>query len=457
MAAPILASKLYRPPPQPNTVFRARLIAQLNAGLNRKLTLISASAGFGKTTLVSAWAAGCGRPVAWLSLDAGDGDPARFLTYLITALQTVSRGVGAGVLANLRSPQPPQMETLLTALLSDFSDLAEPIMLVLDDFHEIDSRPVDQALAFLVEHLPPQLHLVIATREDPPLPLARLRARGQLIELRAADLRFSLAEAGSFLNQAMGLSLSLDEIGALDTRTEGWVAGLQLAALSMQGRADTARFIASFTGSHHFVLDYLVEEVLRRQSEDVQAFLLRTSLLERMCGPLCDAVLQPAGAAASSQAMLESIQRANLFIVPLDNERRWYRYHHLFADLLRQRLQQGAAAAGWDIPELHRRASAWHARNGQPADAIRHALLAKDFERAADLIEGAWPAMDASFQTGIWLAWAKGLPEALTRVRPLLSVGYAWALLNAGALEATEARLRAVSYTHLTLPTNREV
>ena len=446
MATLILAAKLYRPPPQPNSVLRARLIAQLNTGLGRKLTLISASAGFGKTTLVSAWAAACGRPVAWLSLDADDGDPARFLTYLIAALQPVMPGVGAGVLANLQSPQPPHMDALLTALLNEISTAANPIVLVLDDFHEIDSRPVDQALAFLVEHLPPQMHLVIATREDPPLPLARLRVRGQLSELRAADLRFSLPEAGGFLNQAMGLSLSLDDIGALDARTEGWIAGLQLAALSIQGRADTGQFIASFTGSHHFVLDYLVEEVLGRQSEDVQAFLLRTSLLERMCGPLCDAVLQPVGAGASSQAMLESIQRANLFIVPLDNERRWYRYHHLFADLLRQRLQQGAASAagagGWDIPELHRRASAWHARNGAPADAIRHALLAEDYERAAGLIELAWPAMDANFQTSIWLGWAKGLPEALIRARPLLSVGYAWALLNAGALEATEARLR---------------
>ena len=446
MATPILAAKLYRPPPQPDAVVRARLIEQLNAGLGRKLTLISASAGFGKTTLVSAWAAACGRPVAWLSLDAGDGDPARFLTYLIAALQTVMPGVGAGALASLQSPQPPNIETQLSALLNDISTTPNPIVLVLDDFHEIDSRPVDLALVFLVEHLPPQLHLVIATREDPPLPLARLRARGQMNELRAADLRFSLAEAGGFLRQAMGLSLSLDEISALDTRTEGWIAGLQLAALSMRGRADTARFIASFTGTHHFVLDYLVEEVLRQQSEDVQAFLLRTSLLERMCGPLCDAVLQLADGAGSSQAMLEYIQRANLFIVPLDNERRWYRYHHLFADLLRQRLQHGTASAGgaggWDIPELHRRASAWHARHGPPADAIRHALLAEDFERAAGLIEGAWPAMDARFQTGIWLGWAKGLPEALIRARPPLSVGYAWALLNAGALEGAEARLR---------------
>ncbi len=446
MATPILASKLYRPPPQPGTVYRARLIEQLNAGLSRKLTLISASAGFGKTTLVSEWVAACGRPVAWLSLDAGDGDPARFLTYLVAALQTVAQDLGAGVLGSLQSPQPPQTEALLTALLNDISGLADPIVLVLDDLHEIDSRLVDQALVFLVEHLPPQLHLVVATREDPPLPLARLRARGQLSELRAADLRFSPSEAGGFLIQTMGLNLSLDDIGALDARTEGWIAGLQLAALSMQGHKDTARFIASFTGSHHFVLDYLVEEVLRQQPESIQAFLLRTSILERMCGPLCDAVLQPAGATASGQATLEHIQRANLFIVPLDNERRWYRYHHLFADLLRQRLQQGAPSAaeagGWDIPELHRRASAWHARNRLPADAIRHALRAGDFERAAGLIELAWPAMDASFQTGIWLGWAKALPEDLIRARPVLSVGYAWALLNGGSLEAAEARLR---------------
>ena len=292
MPAPILATKLYIPPPRPKVVPRPRLIERLNEGLaaGRKLTLISAPAGFGKTTLVSEWVAGCERPVAWLSLDEGDNDPARFLTYLVAALQTIAPNIGAGVLAALQSPQPPPTESILTTLLNEITTIPDNFILVLDDYHVIDSKPVDQALTFLLEHLPPQMHLVIATREDPHLPLARLRARGQLTELRAADLRFTPAEAAEFLNQVMGLNLSAEDIAALETRTEGWIAGLQLAALSMQGHQDTASFIKSFTGSHHFVLDYLVEEVLQQQSESVQTFLLRTSILDRLCGPLCDAV-----------------------------------------------------------------------------------------------------------------------------------------------------------------------
>ena len=366
MSTPILATKLYIPPPRPKVVLRPRLIERLNEGLHRKLTLISAPAGFGKTTLVSAWVAGCDRPVAWLSLDEGDSDPARFLSYLIAALQTIAANVGEGLLAMLQSPQPPPPETILTALLNEIAAIPEPFVLVLDDYHAVDARAVDEALAFLLEHLPPQMHLVIATREDPQLPLARLRARGQLTELRATDLRFTPSEAAGFLNQVMGLNLSAEDIAALETRTEGWIAGLQLAALSMQGHQDAAGFIQSFTGSHHFVLDYLMEEVLQQQSESVQTFLLRTSILDRLCGPLCDAVLLDPS--ASGQETLEYLERANLFIVPLDNERRWYRYHHLFADLLRQRLQQSTVSPGGDegrlIDELHRRASIWYEDNG---------------------------------------------------------------------------------------------
>ena len=294
MSTPILATKLYIPPPRPKVVLRPRLIERLNEGLSsgRKLTLISAPAGFGKTTLVSEWVAGCERPVAWLSLDEGDNDPTRFLTYLVAALQTIAANIGAGVLGVLQSPQPPSIESILTTLLNEIATIPDNFILVLDDYHVIDAKPVDDALTFLLEHLPPQMHLVIATREDPHLPLARLRARGQLTELRAADLRFTPAEAAEFLNQVMGLNLSAEDIAALETRTEGWIAGLQLAALSMQGHQDTASFIKSFTGSHHFVLDYLVEEVLQQQSESVQTFLLRTSILDRLCGPLCDAVLR---------------------------------------------------------------------------------------------------------------------------------------------------------------------
>src|SRR5438477_5610175 len=343
MSTPILATKLYIPPPPPKAVFRPRLIERLNEGFRRKLTLISAPAGFGKTTLISQWVASCDRQVAWLSLDEGDSDPTRFLTYLVAALRTIAPTLGEGVLGALQSPQPPPPEAMLTALLNDLTTISDHLVLVLDDYHVLDAKAVDHALTFLLEHLPPQMHLVIATREDPQLPLARLRARGQLTELRAVDLRFTPSEVAAFLNQVMGLKLSAEAIAALERRTEGWIAGLQLAAISMQGQQDATGFIKSFTGSHHFVLDYLVEEVLGQQSERVQTFLLRTSILDRMSGPLCDAVLlDPSG---SGQATLEHLERANLFLVPLDSERRWYRYHQLFADLLGLRLHQSIASS----------------------------------------------------------------------------------------------------------------
>ena len=405
MSTPILATKLYIPPPRPKVVLRPRLIERLNEGLHRKLTLISAPAGFGKTTLVSEWVAGCERPVAWLSLDEGDNDPTRFLTYLVAALQTIAPNIGEGVLGVLQSPQPPPTESILTALLNEITTIPDNFVLVLDDYHVIDAKPVDHALTFLLEHLPPQMHLVIATREDPQLPLARLRARGQLTELRAADLRFTPSEAAEFLNQVMGLNLSAEDIAALETRTEGWIAGLQLAALSMQGHQDATSFIQSFTGSHHFVLDYLVEEVLQQQPESVQTFLLRTSILDRLCGPLCDAVLLDPS--ASGQETLEYLERANLFIVPLDNERRWYRYHHLFADLLRQRLHQSIASSTGDEGRRGRIAQSRQpvVRRQWPGDrSVSPCAAANDFERAAGLIELAWPAMDGSF-AGRHVAW----------------------------------------------------
>src|SRR6266704_1090543 len=291
MPTPILATKLYIPPLRPNVVSRPRLLERLNEGLHRNLTLISAPAGFGKTTLVSEWVEGIERPTAWLSLDEGENDPARFLAYLVAALQTITANIGEGVLGMLQSSQPPPTEAILTALLNEITTLPDHFVLVLDDYHAIDAKPIDQALTYLVEHLPPQMHLVIATREDPQLPLARLRAGGQLTELRVIDLRFTHSEAAAFLNQVMGLPLSAEDIARLSRRTEGWIAGLQLAAISMQGQKDTTSFITSFTGSHHFVLDYLVEEVLGQQPESVQHFLLRTSILDRMSGSLCDAVL----------------------------------------------------------------------------------------------------------------------------------------------------------------------
>src|SRR5687768_4007804 len=315
MSTPLLATKLYIPPLRSNAVLRPRLIERLNQGLHRKLTLISAPAGFGKTTLLSAWAAECDRPVAWLSLDDGDSDPTRFLLYLVAALQTVAPTIGEGILRVLQSPQPPPIDAILTTLLNDIAALPDPFILVLDDYHAIDAQPVDQALTFLVEHLPPQLHLVIATREDPPLPLARLRVRGQLSELRAADLRFTASEAADFLKGVMDLDLSVQDIALLETRTEGWIAGLQLAALSMQGRSDTAGFIQAFTGSHRFVLDYLVEEVLQHQPEHVRCFLSQTALLDRLCAPLCDAVTGQ----EDGSGTLEALERGNLFVIPLDD------------------------------------------------------------------------------------------------------------------------------------------
>ena len=439
MPTPVLATKLYVPPPRSKAVIRRRLIERMNEGIQRKLTLISASAGFGKTTLVSEWVAGCSRPVAWLSLDEGDNDITRFLSYLAAALQTIMANIGEGVLGALQSPQSPPTESILTALLNEIATVPEGFIFVLDDYHVIDSKPVDDALTFLIEHLPPQMHLVIATREDPPLPLARLRVRGQLTELRAADLRFTPAEAAEFLNQMMGLNISAENIAALETRIEGWIAGLQLAAISMQGHQDTASFIKSFTGSHHFVLDYLVEEVLGQHSESIQTFLLRTSILDRLCGSLCDAVLD--SPTASGQETLEYLEHANLFIVPLDNERRWYRYHHLFADVLHMHLKAKQPDQG---SALHRRASEWYEHNGVHSAAIRHALAAEDFERAATLVERSIPEMRRNRQgtTVTELGWLKALPDELVHFRPVLCVDYAYALFGGGELEAVESRLR---------------
>jgi LuxR family transcriptional regulator, maltose regulon positive regulatory protein len=460
MSTQILATKLYIPPPRPKVVVRSRLIERLNEGLHGRpgVTLISAPAGFGKTTLVGEWVnqkAEGGRQnasreiihpskVAWLSLDERDNDPTRFLAYLIAALQTIAPNVGEEVLSMLHAaqPQPPQTESVLTALLNEITTIPEYFILVLDDYHMLDSRSVDQALVFLVEHLPPQMHLVITSREDPPLPLARLRARGQLTELRAADLRFTPSEAADFLSRVMGLNLSAEDIAALEVRTEGWIAGLQLAALSMQGHAsrDAADFIQSFTGAHHFVLDYLLEEVLHRQPENVQVFLLRTSILNRLCGPLCDAVLLSPPGSAFGQETLESLERANLFIVPLDSERRWYRYHHLFGDLLRQR--QGQSLTLEEIAKYHIRASEWYEQNGDESEAFQHAIRARDFDRAARLAELAWQGMDESFQSGAWLGWVKQLPEELIRTRPVLCTQIAWAFMDASDVDASEARLR---------------
>ncbi len=442
---PILATKLYIPPLRPNVVLRPRLIERLNEGLHRKLILLSAPAGFGKSTLLSEWTLGLGRPVAWLSLDEGDNDPARFLAYLVAALQTIAGNIGEGLLGLLQSPQPPPPEAMLTALLNEITTIPDHFVLVLDDYHAIDTKPVDQALAYLIDHLPPHMHLVIASREDPHLPLARLRARAQLTELRAIDLRFTPSEAAAFLNQMMGLTLSAEDIAALERRTEGWIAGLQLAALSLQGQEDATSLIASFTGSHHFVLDYLMEEVLGQQSERVQTFLLHTSILNRMSGSLCDAVVLDS--TMSGQATLEYLERANLFIIPLDNERRWYRYHHLFADLLRLRLHQSIssspALAQSQVNELHLHASAWYEDQGLTMEAFHHAAAANDVERAERLIEEKEIPRHFRGAVTTLLNWLKSLPTSVLDVRPSLWVRYASLLLVSGETTGVEEKLQA--------------
>ena len=441
MPVPILATKLYIPPPRPNIVLRPRLIERLNESLSSgcKLTLLSASAGFGKTTLVSEWIDHSEKRVAWLSLDEGDNDLSRFLTYLIATLQTIAPDIGKGAAAAIQSPQPSPAETTLTTLLNEIAAFLDSFILVLDDYHLIDSQPVDQALIFLVENRPPQMHLVIASREDPNFPLARLRARGQLIELRAADLRFTPAEATEFLNPIMGLNLSVEDVAALEARTEGWIAGLQLAALSMQGQPDPTKFIQSFAGSHRFVMDYLVEEVLRQQTANIQIFLLHTSILDRMCGPLCDAVL--GSPTASGQETLEFLEHANLFIVPLDNERRWYRYHHLFGELLRHRL--GQILAPGDMAELHIRASQWYEDNSLAFEAFRHATAANDVERAERLVESE--AIGLHFRSVAMpvLDWLTSLPKPVLDTRPRLWVRSATLALMVGQTTGFEEKLQA--------------
>ena len=422
MSTAILATKLYVPTLRPKIVPRPHLTERLNEGLSAscKLTLISGPAGFGKTTLVSEWIASCGRPVAWLSLDEGDNEPARFLNYLIAALQTIATDIGEGVLPMLQSPQPPSAESILTALLNEITIMPDNFVIVLDDYHVIDSKPVDDAITFLLEHLPPHMHLVIATREDPHLPLARLRARGQLTELRAADLRFTPSEASEFLNYVMGLNLSEEDIAALEARTEGWIAGLQLAAISMRDHKDATGFIQSFTGSHRFVMDYLLEEVLHQQPESIQTFLLRTSILDRLSGPLCDAVT----GRSDSQAVLNSLERANLFLVSLDNRREWFRYHQLFASLLYQRLVDSNGAEA--VKALRQRAGGWYAAHGYAIEAIEILLASQDFEQAAELIERSAEYLFAVNELNLVVKWSTIIPEAVIAARPRLNMVSAW-------------------------------
>lgn len=439
MATPILATKFFIPPPLSKVVVRSRLFKQLTEGLitGHKLTLISAPAGFGKSTLVSEWIANCGQQVAWLSLDENDNNAERFLIYVISTLQTVSPNLGADILDALQSPQTPSVDVILTALLNEVTTIQNNFILVLDDYHLTDASSVDDALTFLIEHMPPQMHLVITTREDPSLPVTRLRARNQLTEIRAADLRFTPSEAAEFLNQVMGLNLSAEDVAALEIRTEGWIAGLQLAALSMKGQQDIYGFIQAFAGDHRYIVDYLVEEVLQRQPEPIRNFLLQTSILERLNGPLCDAVTLQ----LESKARLENLQRSNLFLIPLDDKRYWFRYHHLFADVLRMHL---TAEQPDLVSDLHKRASEWFGKNNLIADAIRHALAANDFERAAELIERAIPVMRQSRQEPTLLGWLTALPDELFQNHPVLNVNYVGMLMQNGQFGGVESRLQEI-------------
>ncbi len=437
----VLKTKLYVPQPREGQVVRSRLSERLDRWRASKLVLVSAPAGFGKTTMLTEWLAappadGPARSVAWLSLDPGDSEPAHFWTYVIAGLRTLAPTMGASALELLQSPQALPVDSVLTTLINDLGGIDGHVALVLDDYHVVESREVHEAMAFLLDHLPPQLHLFIVSRSDPPLPLARLRARGELVEIRAADLRFTLSEAAAYLNGTMGLRLTGDDVATLEGRTEGWIAALQLAALSMQGRDDATDFIAGFAGDDRYVVDYLVEEVVQRQPPEVQDFLLRTAVLSRLSGPLCNAVAEGTG----SRAMLQALDRGNLFLVPLDDQRRWYRYHHLFADVLMARLLDERPEL---VSELHRRASRWYADNGEPVEAISHALRGGDADRAADLVELNYGITRRERQEGLLRGWLEALPPDVVRARPVLCNALAGARLATADVNGVEDWLSA--------------
>jgi LuxR family maltose regulon positive regulatory protein len=440
----LLTTKLCIPPRRAELVLRPRLAERLNAGLYqgsvhkddplkqlpfaRRLTLVSAPAGFGKTTLVSEWLGDCEHPSAWLSLDEGDNDPSQFFAYFLAALQQVDASIGQAATMMLGAPQPPPPEALLTSLINDVALTPEPFTLVLDDYHLVQSLPIHQQIAYLLEHQPPQMHLVIATREDPPLPLARLRARGQITDIRQGDLEFTEEETGNFLRQVMQLDLSSEDVAALRRRTEGWIAGLQLAGLSMQRSENVGRFVADFSGSHRYILDYLVEEVFRQQSPDVQDFMLKTSILDRLTAPLCDAVT----GRGDAQKVLVGLDQANLFVTRLDESRQWYRYHRLFRDLLRT---QGAAM---DRVPLHLRAAGWYAQQGTLDEAMKHALAAEDWDEVERLVV---PASGQAINQGRFATvgrWLDAMPEERLRSDSGLATLKGWALLWAGQFDAAE-------------------
>lgn len=446
-AGPLLFTKVAIPPLRLDLIERARLVELLNQAMGHRLILLSAPAGFGKTTLLNQWSAQHRRRVAWVSLDVQDNDPNHFWRYVIAALQPISSGLGQEALELVQAGQPAQLESAIASLLNALLLLEEDITLVLDDYHLISAQSIHDSLAFFLDHLPPRLHLMIASRTDPPLPLAYLRVRQQLAELRASELRFTSEEVARFFTAGMGLHLAEEQLATLATSTEGWIAALQLAALSLKGREDSAGFLRAFTaGAHRSLADYLAEEVLHQQPEALQRFLLHTAILERLHGPLCEAVITDAedGAPAPDQpgqpgqATLEQLEHANLFLIPLDAERRWYRYHHLFAEFLRERLRRTAPQ---QLPVLHRRAAAWYEGQGLLADAIHHLLAASDFSRAAQLICQAGEALVSRSEVTLLRQWLEALPDSVMRAHPQLCLLYAWALATVGLYVQAESWL----------------
>jgi len=436
----LLRTKFYVPPIRSIQIARPRLIDLINGGLDRALILVSAPAGYGKTTLASRWLKESKIPFAWLSLDSSDNDPNRFLQYLLTALLPIAPGIKDDLFGMLQGIQPTQFENVINLLANELASFSDPFVLVLDDFHVIQSDAVLKILSYLLVHLPNQMHLVILTRTDPPLSLSRLRVRNQLLDIRADQLRFTHTEIATFLDEAMGLTLSANDLSAMEARTEGWIAGLQLAALSMQGCKDIHGFVSAFTGSHHYIIDYLVEEVLKLQPKKVSVFLLQTSILDRLCGPLCEAVVEADMAGSGDgQAMLEALEEMNLFVIPLDDERHWYRYHHLFADVLGKHLEKQFPLL---LPELHRRASRWYEQKGFIAESIHQAIAAGDQDRSAQLIEQNGCLLLISGEVATMLNWTDAI-EFQSETRPWLAIQKAWALALTGDLDRVEQTLQA--------------
>ena len=441
MEIPLLQTKLYVPQLQPKHVFRSHLVEKMNRVGPHKLILISAPAGFGKSSLVSEWAQQAKVPISWLSLDDADNDLNQFITYLIVALQKINAGLGVDLLSALKSPQPPPMDFLLTLLVNEIDTIETDFALVLDDYQVIATPSIHSALNFLIDRLPARMLVIIAGRADPFLPLSRLRASGQMIEIRADDLRFSADEAATFLNQEMGLALTAKEVASLENRTEGWIAGLQLVAHSIKTQTDTPGFIASFTGDDRYIVDYLVDEVLSQRPAGTSVFLLKTSILDRMSGPLCDAVIE----GDDSQQILETLDKANLFIISLDNRRRWYRYHHLFTDLLRQRLRESSTIQ--EINNLHQRASQWYENKDLLFESVEHAIAGEDYPRAIRLIELGAAKIFQESELNILIRWWHQLPLQVITAQPKLCMLYAWAWLATGHTEKSEECLVAIEET----------